>query len=91
MRIGFNGCLEGAQTLMITIRILVAAVIMAAVARGVWVVLDTSLGTSLPAQIMSVGIASAVAGVLYAKLVLMMRIPEARQIQRLVMSRLRSG
>ncbi len=68
LRIGFNGYLEGGQTLMITMRILVGTVIMAAVARGIWVVLDHLLGESLPAQIFSVGIASAVACVLYAKL-----------------------
>ena len=39
------------------------------------------LGRSLSAQIISVGVACAVAGVLYAKAVLAMRIPEARQIE----------
>ena len=41
LRIGFNGRLEGAQTLMITIRILAATVIMAALARGIWALLDS--------------------------------------------------
>jgi putative peptidoglycan lipid II flippase len=91
LRIGFNGYLEGGQTLMITMRILVATVIMAALARGIWVGLDHLLGTSLPAQIFSVGISSAVACALYGKLVLTMRVPEARQIQGLVMTRLRPG
>ena len=45
----------------------------------------------MPAQIFSVGIACAVACVLYAKLMLSMRVPEARQIQGLIMARLRSG
>ena len=58
LRIGFNGYLEGGQTLMITARIVVGTVIMAAIARGIWVVLDHLLGESLPAQILSVGIAS---------------------------------
>jgi putative peptidoglycan lipid II flippase len=91
LRIGLNGYLEGGQTLMITMRILVATVIMAAVARGLWVLLDTGLGTSLPAQIVAVGVPCAVAGVLYGWLTLKMRIPEARQIQQLVMGRLRRG
>ena len=91
LRIGFNGYLEGGQTLMITMRILVATVIMAALAWGVWVALDHLLGRSLPAQIFSVGIASAVACGIYAKLVLTMRVPEARQIQGLIMTRLRSS
>jgi putative peptidoglycan lipid II flippase len=91
LRIGFNGYLEGGQTLMITMRILVGTVIMAAVARGIWVLLEHLLGESLPAEILSIGIASAVACVLYAKLMLTMRVPEARQIQGLIMARLRSG
>jgi hypothetical protein len=76
---------------MITARILVATVIMAAVARGLWYLLDSGLGRSLPAQIASVSLACAVSGVVYAWLTLKMRIPEARQIEQLVVSRLRPG
>jgi|SRR5579864_6786486 len=88
LRVGFNRRLEGAQTLMITARILVASVLMAAVARGIWVGLDHLLGRSLLAQIVSVGAAVVVAGLLYAKTVLTMRVPEAYQIQSLVLNRL---
>ena len=49
LRIGLNGRLEGGQTVMITARIIVATVIMAAAARGLWYLLDTGLGRSLPA------------------------------------------
>jgi putative peptidoglycan lipid II flippase len=89
LRIGFNGRLEGGQTLMVTVRILVATVIMAAVAWGVWVGLDHLLGRSLAAQIVSVGISCTVACVVYAKLTLTMRVPEAHQIRGLIVSRLR--
>jgi len=89
LRIGLNGRLEGGQTVMITARILVATVIMAAVARGLWELLNRGLGDSLPSQIVSVGVPCAIAGVLYGWLVLKMRIPEARQIEQLVLSRLR--
>jgi putative peptidoglycan lipid II flippase len=89
LRIGLNGRLEGGQTLMITVRIVVATAIMAAVARGIWVVLDHLLGHSLLAEIVSVGIACAAASFLYARLVLVMRIPEARQIEQLIVGRLR--
>ena len=89
LRIGLNGRLEGAQTVMITTRILVATVIMAAVARGVWAGLDAGLGRTLIAQIVSVGLACTVASVLYGWLALRMRIPEARQIEALVLGRLR--
>jgi putative peptidoglycan lipid II flippase len=91
LRVGLNGRLEGDQTLMITVRITVATILMAALARGVWVVLDDLLGRSLVAQIFEVGIAATAALVLYARLVLAMRIPEARQIQFLVMQRLGRG
>ncbi|MBV9165830.1 MAG: murein biosynthesis integral membrane protein MurJ [Solirubrobacterales bacterium] len=88
LRAGFSG-LEGVQTLMITIRVLVASAIMAAVAWAVWMGLDSLVGRSLPGQIISVGGAVAGACALYGWLVLAMRIPEARQIKQLVTSRLR--
>ena len=59
LRIGFNGRLEGAQTTMITARILVASSLLAGVSWVVWYLLDSLLGTSLPAQIVSVGAAAA--------------------------------
>jgi putative peptidoglycan lipid II flippase len=88
LRIGFNGRLEGAQTLMITARIAVASVLMAALALGIWGGLDRLLGRSLVAQIIEVGLAITLAGAGYGWLTLRMRIPEARGIERLVRSRL---
>jgi putative peptidoglycan lipid II flippase len=88
LRIGFNGRLEGPQTLMITLRILVATAIITAVGYFLWDGLDKLLGVSFAAQLLSVGIALVVAGGLYAWLALLMRIPEARQIESLVRSRL---
>jgi putative peptidoglycan lipid II flippase len=89
LRIGFNGRLEGRQTLMITVRILIASAVMAAIAWAVWKLLHSLLGQSLPAELISVGLAIAAGAGLYAWLVLAMRIPEARQIEELVMGRLR--
>jgi putative peptidoglycan lipid II flippase len=91
LRIGFNRRLEGAQTVMITARIVVASAIMAAVAWGLWTGLDALLGRSLIAQLISVGGSIAIASALYATLVLSMRVPEARQIEALVRDRLRIG
>jgi putative peptidoglycan lipid II flippase len=88
LRVGLAGRLDGRQTLMITLRILVACVITAALARGMWLLFDHLLGRSLPAEIVSIGIALLVAAAIYAKLVLAMRVPEARQIQELVGGRL---
>jgi putative peptidoglycan lipid II flippase len=89
LRVGFNGRLEGPQTLMITARILVASVIMAAVARGIWALADSVVGRSTPGQIVSVGLALTIAVALYAKTTLVMRVPEARQIEALILGRVR--
>ena len=51
--------------------------------------LHSLLGLSLIAQILSIGIALTAAGTLYAWLALRMRIPEARQIESLILGRLR--
>ena len=84
LRIGFNGRLEGAQTIMITARILLASALLGAVSWVVWTILHRLLGGSLPAQIVSVG-GAGVAGVLvYSRAVLTMRIPEAHQVNRLI-------
>jgi putative peptidoglycan lipid II flippase len=91
LRTGFNGHLEGGQTLMITARIVVATAITAALAWAVWTLLDHLLGQSLPAQILAVGISCTAALGLYARLVLTMRVPEANQIKSLVVARLRSS
>ena len=91
LRIGFNGRLEGGQTLMITVRILVASALMAAVALGLWTAIDRLVGRSLLGQIISLGVSVTAACALYAKVVLMLRIPEARQIQALVVSRWRAA
>jgi putative peptidoglycan lipid II flippase len=88
LRIGFNGRLEGAQTTMITARILVASVLLAGVAWVVWYALDSLLGGSLPAQIVSVGGAGVAGTLAYMRAVLAMRIPEAHQVSRLIRTQL---
>ena len=89
LRAGFNGRLDDAQNLMITVRIVLASALMAGLAWLIWKGLDSVLGRSLLAQIVSVGLAIALAGAFYAKTVLMMQIPEARQIEELIVSRIR--
>lgn len=88
LRIGFDGRLEGAQTVMITARILLASALLAAVSWVVWSSLDHLLGRSLPAQILSVGAAAAAGFAVYARAVLAMRIPEAHQVSRLIRTQL---
>lgn len=91
LRAGFNGRLEGAQTAMVTVRIVVATAITTTVGYLLWEGLDSLLGTSLISQVLAIGIALTAAGALYARLVLLMRIPEARQIEALIMGRLRAS
>ncbi len=88
LRVGLNGHLEGAQTTMITVRILIASALLAGVSWGVWKLLDEALGVSLPAQIISVGGAALAGGFVYVRAVLIMRIPEAHQVSGLIRGRL---
>jgi putative peptidoglycan lipid II flippase len=88
LRIGFNGRLEGAQTTMITARILVASALLAGVSYLVWRLLDALLGGSLPGQIVAVGGAGLAGMWVYSRAVLAMRVPEAHQVYTLVMGRL---
>ncbi len=88
LRIGFNGRMEGGQTTMITARIIVASAALAGVSWVVWKLLDSALGSSLPAELLSVGAAAAVGLAVYVQAVLVMRVPEAHQVGRLVRARL---
>jgi putative peptidoglycan lipid II flippase len=88
LRIGFNGRLEGAQTTMITARIFLASALLAGVSWLVWRLLDELLGTSLIAQVLSVGTAGAAGLFVYVRAVLVMRVPEAHQVHRLVVNQL---
>jgi putative peptidoglycan lipid II flippase len=88
LRVGFNGRLEGARTLMVTARILLASIVTAAIARGVWAGSHAVVGESTLAQLVSMGLAVLIAGAFYARAVLVMRIPEARQIEGLLRGRL---
>ena len=89
LRHGFNGRLEGGQTLMITARILVASILTGGIARGVWVLLNAEVGSSLLiGRLFAIGVAVAVAGAFYGYAALSMQIPEARQIERLLRERL---
>jgi putative peptidoglycan lipid II flippase len=87
LRIGFNGHLELGQTMMITVRILFATAIITALGYFVWKGLEGLLGTSLIAQVVAMACGLGSAGVAYAWLMLQMRVPEARQIEQLIRSR----
>ncbi|HEX5225245.1 MAG TPA: murein biosynthesis integral membrane protein MurJ [Solirubrobacteraceae bacterium] len=88
LREGFNGRLEGAQTTMITARILLASALLAGVSWVVWRLLADLLGQTLPAEIVSIGLAGAAGVFVYARAVLAMRVPEAHQVARLIRAQL---
>jgi putative peptidoglycan lipid II flippase len=83
------GGIEGARTLSAALRMLVAAAALGALSYGVWYGLDAALGRSLVAQAVSVlgGIAAGV--LVYAGAVWALRVPEADQIRRLLITRSR--
>ena len=60
------GGLELARTLRAMAMMVAAAALLGVVAYGVWYGLDSLLGRSLPAQLISVGVALAVGGLAYA-------------------------
>jgi putative peptidoglycan lipid II flippase len=88
LREGFDGRLEGAQTTMITARIVLASALLAAAAWVVWFLIDELLGRSLPAQIASVGLAALAGLWLYSRAVLAMHVPEAHQVSALIRAQL---
>jgi len=65
-------------------RITVAAALLAGVAYVVWLSLDEALGRSVPAQILSLGVALALGGAAYFAAVKALRVPEADQVARLI-------
>lgn len=81
------GRLDGMQTTRITARIALASALLAGAAWGVWRLLDAILGTSLPAQVVSVGLGIAAGMSIYALAVLLLRVPEAHQIRRFITRR----
>jgi putative peptidoglycan lipid II flippase len=88
LRIELHG-FEIVRTLRGVAQVLVASALLGAVAYFGWKALASALGTSLPAQFVSVTVALAAGSVVYAGVVFAMRIPEARQITGLVQRRLR--
>jgi putative peptidoglycan lipid II flippase len=83
------GRLELGRLLWTTIRVTAASAALAGASYGVWRVLEEALGSGLAAQIVALTAALAVGAAVYAVAVLLLRIPEAGQIARVL--RLRRG
>jgi putative peptidoglycan lipid II flippase len=78
---------EGGRTLGAAVRMLVGAALLAGVSYAVWWVLDEALGRALVAQAVAVLAAIGVGLAAYAAAVWALRVPEARQIRQLLVSR----
>ena len=86
---GDLGGIEGRQTVDAGVRMLAASAVLAGVSYLAWRGLDELLGRSLPAQAASVGVAILAGLAVYAAAVWALRVPEARQIRELALSRIR--
>jgi putative peptidoglycan lipid II flippase len=88
LRRELHGRLEARRTAIVVAQLLGASALLGGVAYGVWHVLDATLGRGLLGQLASVGAALTVGALVYASIVHLLRIPEARQIERLLAGRL---
>jgi putative peptidoglycan lipid II flippase len=88
LRRGLGG-LELTRTLRAMLLIAAASALLGVVAYGVWYGLDSLLGRSLLAQVISVGVSLALGGLVYAAVLLRSGLPEARQIADLFARRFR--
>lgn len=89
LRRELDGRLEVRETVVALAKIVVAATGFGLQAYWVWWGLDDVLGRSIAAQMVSVGTALGAATVVYVGIVLLLHVPEAAQIQRMLRGRLR--
>jgi putative peptidoglycan lipid II flippase len=78
------GGLELGRLMETGMRIALASAALAAVAFGVWDVLDSALGRGLPGQIVSLGTALGLGGLVYVGAARALRVAELEQVLRLV-------
>ncbi len=86
LRREFNG-LELGRLLGTATKITIAAAALAAVAFGVWDLLDNALGRGLGGQIISLGVGLGLGGLTYLGLAKLLKIAELEQITRLLRRR----
>jgi putative peptidoglycan lipid II flippase len=78
------GRLELGRLVWTATRVAAAAAALAAVSYGVWDALDSALGRGLGGQVVSLTVGLAAGAAVYAAAITLLRIPEARQIRRLI-------
>ena len=81
------GRLELGRLVWTTLRVAAAAAALAGASYGVWYVLDQTVGRGLGGQALSLTTALAVGAAVYGVAIALLRIPEGRQIWRLVRRR----
>ena len=84
---GLLGRLELGRLVWTSVGVLVASALLAATAYAVWYVLDDVLGRALIAQLVSLGLALAAGGAIYAVGVSFLGYPEVAQIRRVILRR----
>ncbi len=90
LRRDLGGSIEGRQTAVTAIKILVASAVMAGVAWGVWAVLDSAVGDAgALTRFVAVVPAIAAGSATYVVAVQLMKVREAAQIRTFLTSRLR--
>jgi putative peptidoglycan lipid II flippase len=89
LRRELHGRLGGRRTGIVAVQITLASVLLGVVAYLTWHGLDSLLGRSLPAQVLSVGIGLSLGAAAYAGAVAFQRIPEGAQVGRMIAGRLR--
>jgi putative peptidoglycan lipid II flippase len=88
LRRELHGRLEVRRTAIVIVQLLGASAVLGGVSYGLWRVLDAALGRGLLGQVAAVGVSLTVGALVYASVVHVLRIPEARQIERLLAGRL---
>jgi putative peptidoglycan lipid II flippase len=78
------GRLELGRLVWTTVRVTVASAALAGASYGVWSLLDDALGRGLGGQIVSLGLALAAGAIVYGVAIILLRVPEAAQLRRLI-------
>jgi putative peptidoglycan lipid II flippase len=78
------GRLELGRLVWTTVRVALASAALAGASYGVWNLLDDALGRGLGGQIVSLGVALAAGAIVYGVAITLLRVPEARQLLRLI-------
>jgi putative peptidoglycan lipid II flippase len=78
------GRLELGRLVWTTVRVALASAALAGASYGIWNLLDDALGRGLGGQIVSLGVALAAGAIVYGVAITLLRVPEARQLLRLI-------